>query len=70
MLNIDQDLSRFKDIVRGRVRKDLRKYMSSSEMIGKQGKELVSIPVHQVGIPRLRYGKNETGIGQGDGDQG
>ncbi len=70
MLNIDQDLSRFKDIVKGRVRKDLRKYMSSSEMIGKQGKELVSIPIHQVGIPRLRYGKNENGIGQGDGEEG
>jgi len=70
MLTIDQDLSRFKDIVKGRVRKDLRKYMSSSEMIGKQGKELVSIPVHQIGIPRLRYGKNDQGIGQGEGEPG
>lgn len=70
MLNIDQDLSRFKDIVKGRVRKDLRKYMSSSEMIGRQGKDLVSIPIHQVGIPRLRYGKNKSGIGQGEGKQG
>ena len=70
MLKIDTDLSRFKDIVKGRVRKDLRRYMSSSEMIGKQGKELVSIPVHEIGIPRLRYGKNEQGVGQGQGEPG
>lgn len=70
MLNIDRDLGRFKDIVKGRVRKDLRKYMSSSEMFGKQGKELVSIPIHQVGIPRLRYGDNKQGVGQGEGAEG
>ena len=67
MLNIDRDLGRFKDIVSGRVRKDLRKYMSSGELVGKQGKKTVSIPLHQIGIPRLRYGKNEGGVGQGEG---
>jgi uncharacterized sporulation protein YeaH/YhbH (DUF444 family) len=69
--NIDQDLGRFKDIVKGRIRKDLRKYMSSGELIGRQGKEMVSIPIHQIGIPRLRYGKNEKGMGangQGEGE--
>jgi uncharacterized protein len=70
MLNIDQDLVRFKDIVKGRVRKDLRRYMSSSEMIGRQGKDLVSIPIHQIGVPRLRYGKNDSGMGQGSGEEG
>lgn len=68
MLNIDRDLGRFKDIVRGRVRKDLRKYMSSGELIGRKGKETVSIPLPQIGIPRLRYGKNEGGVGQGEGE--
>jgi len=67
MLNIDRDLGRFKDIVKGRVRKDLRKHMSSKELVGKQGKKLVSIPLPQIGIPRLRYGKNDKGVGQGDG---
>ncbi len=70
MLNIDRDLGRFKDIVKGRVRKDLRKFMSSSEMFGKKGKDLVSIPIHQVGIPRLRYGDNKKGMGQGEGEEG
>ena len=70
MLNIDRDLGRFKDIVRGRVRKDLRKHMSSGELIGRQGKKTVSIPLPKIGIPRLRYGKNDQGVGQGDGEAG
>lgn len=70
MLNIDRDLGRFRDIVKGKVRKDLRKYMSSGELIGRQGKKTVRVPIHQIGIPRLRYGENKQGIGQGDGDEG
>jgi uncharacterized sporulation protein YeaH/YhbH (DUF444 family) len=66
MLRIDQDLGRFKDIVKGRVRRELRKYMSSGELIGKQGDKLVSIPIPRIGIPRLRYGDNDKGVGQGD----
>lgn len=68
MLNIDRDLGRFKDIVKGRVRRDLRKYMSSGELIGRKGNKNVSIPLPQIGIPRLRYGKNESGVGQGEGE--
>jgi uncharacterized protein len=67
VLNIDRDLGRFKDIVRGKVRRDLRKHMSSKELVGRQGKKMVSIPLPQIGIPRLRYGKNDGGLGQGDG---
>lgn len=67
MLKIDQDLGRFKQIVKGRVRKELRKYMSSGELIGKQGDRLVSIPIPRIGIPRLRYGDNKGGVGQGEG---
>jgi len=68
MLNIDRDLGRFRDIVKGRVRKDLRKYMSSGELVGRKGKDLVSIPLPQIGIPRLRYGDNKGGVGQGEGE--
>ncbi len=70
MLNIDRDLGRFRDIVKGRVRKDLRKYMSSGELVGRKGKEMVSIPLPQIGIPRLRYGENKSGVGQGEGEEG
>ena len=71
ILNIENDLNRFKNIVRGKLRKDLKRYMSSGELLGKQGKNVVSIPLPRVQIPRFRYGKNDTGgVGTGDGDQG
>ena len=46
--------------------------MSSGEIIGKQGdKPRVSIPLPEIDIPRVRYGKNQTGgVGQGEGQVG
>jgi sporulation protein YhbH len=68
---IEQDTSRFRQIVRGKVRENLRKYISSGELIGRQGRELVSIPVPHVQIPRFRFGQRQTGgVGQGEGEPG
>src|SRR5256885_13826421 len=40
-------------------------------MIGKKGKDLVSIPLPQIEIPQFRFGnKGASGVGQGDGDVG
>ena len=70
-LNIDNDVHRFKQIVRGKVRRDLRKHMSSTDMIGKEQGKVVRVPLPQIGIPRFRYGDNDVGgIGQGDGEEG
>src|SRR5579859_7913694 len=49
-LKIDQDHSRFRNIVRGRIRQNLRKYISQGELIGRKGKDLVSIPIPQIDI--------------------
>ena len=46
-LKIDQDHSRFRGIVRGKIRQNLRRYISQGELIGRKGKELVSIPIPQ-----------------------
>jgi uncharacterized sporulation protein YeaH/YhbH (DUF444 family) len=71
MRKIDQDHTRFRDIVRGRIKRDLRKYVRSGEMIGRKGKDYVSIPLPQIDLPRFRFGKNEgNGVGQGEGDEG
>ncbi|MEI7770770.1 MAG: DUF444 family protein [Chloroflexales bacterium] len=71
MKRVDRDLNRFKQIVRGKIKKDLRKYMSHGEMIGRQGKRFVSIPVPTIDLPQFRYGaKQGGGVGQGDGDVG
>src|SRR5438067_13557095 len=68
---IERDMQRFRKIVRGKVKSDLSKYISRGEMIGKKGKDLVSIPLPSIEIPQFRYGqKNSGGVGQGDGDVG
>ncbi len=70
-LNIDTDRNRFREIVRGRVRRDLKKFMSSGELIGRKGKKTVSIPLPQIDLPRFKYGKNEEGgVGAGEGEEG
>jgi hypothetical protein len=68
---IDRDQGRFRQIVRGRIRENLRQYISHSEMIGRKGRDLVSIPVPYLDIPHFRYGINgRGGVGQGDGQEG
>jgi len=68
---IRRDNARFKQIVRGKIKKNLKKYIRSGEMIGRQGKDLVSIPLPQIDLPRFRYGKNQKdGVGQGEGEKG
>src|SRR4028118_2299255 len=68
---VERDLNRFRQIVRGKIKKDLRKYMSQGEMIGKQGRRYVSIPLPQIDIPQFRFGQKQgDGVGQGEGDVG
>jgi uncharacterized protein len=70
-LKIKQDQARFRDIVRGRIRSNLKKYVQKGEMIGKQGKELVTIPIPAIDIPHFRFGeKQQGGVGQGEGEPG
>ena len=70
-LRIDRDHSRFRQIVRGKIRKNLRQYISQGEMLGRKGKDLVSIPIPQIDIPRFVFGdKQRGGVGQGDGEPG
>lgn len=70
-LKIDQDHARFRAIVRGKVRQNLRKYVSQGEILGKQGKDVVSIPLPHIEIPRFRFAdKQNGGVAQGDGEPG
>src|SRR5206468_2648873 len=45
VLKIEKDHQRFRQIVKGRIRDDLRKFLTKGELIGKEGKHLISIPV-------------------------
>ena len=67
---IEQDHQRFRQIVRGKIRKDLRRFLSRDELIGREGKKAVSIPVHDLDLPTFRYGDNSGGVGMGEGEEG
>lgn len=68
---IDGDSARFRAIVRGKIKEQLKGYISQGELIGKKGKDLVSIPLPQITLPQFRFGQKQTGgVGQGPGDVG
>lgn len=70
-MGIREDNRRFKDIVKGRVKEDFKKYVTQGEMIGKREDEFVKIPLPSIDIPTFRYGaKSQGGVGQGQGQPG
>jgi hypothetical protein len=70
-MTIRRDQSRFRDIVRGKIRENFKKYVTHEELIGKREKDYVKIPVPFIDIPRFKYGpKQQGGVGQGEGKPG
>jgi len=70
-MKIDQNRQRFKQIIKGKIRKNLKKFMSNQSIIGQQGKKQVSIPITNINTPRFRFNDQESGgVGQGDGEVG
>lgn len=68
---IDIDQRRFRQIIRGKIKENLRKYISHGEMIARKGTKSVSIPLPSVDIPRFKHGgKQQGGVGQGEGEVG
>ena len=71
VLRIDRDHNRFKEIIRGRIKQEFRKYITRGELIGRQGGRTISIPVPRIDTPHFRHGKNQAGgVGQGEGEPG
>src|SRR5665213_3151942 len=70
-MGIREDHSRFRDIVRGRIKENFKKYVTHGEMIGKRENDYVKIPIPSVDVPRFKYGpKQSGGVGQGQGQAG
>lgn len=68
---IKRDHSRFRKIVKGKIRDNLRKYVSGGEMPVPKGDGTFKIPMPQIETPRFKFGeKSQGGMGQGDGQQG
>lgn len=69
--NIRRDHLRFKQIVKGKIKQNLKKYITHGELIGRQGKDYVSIPIPHIELPRFKFGKKQSGgVGQGEGAPG
>lgn len=70
-LRIHNDHSRFNDVVRGRIKKNLKDYIKNGEFISKQGNEKIAVPLSRVDLPHFRYSDaNQNGVGQGQGQKG
>ena len=70
-MKIGQDHARFRKIVKGKIRQNLKKYIKKGEMIGRVGSKKVAIPVPNIQIPRFRFSDEQKGgVGQGNGDLG
>lgn len=68
---VKRDHARFRKIIKGRIRDNLKKYVSGGEMPIPKGKEVFKVPMPQIETPRFKFGgKQEGGTGQGDGQQG
>jgi len=67
MHGIEQDHNRFRQIIKGKIREGLRKYISHGDILGKRGKDKISIPLPRINLPRFVYNSKHGGVGQGDG---
>jgi uncharacterized sporulation protein YeaH/YhbH (DUF444 family) len=68
---IGEDHKEFRDVVSGRIRKSLKKFVKSGSIFksrGKNGKVSISIP--RIDIPHIVYGDNNSGVGRGQGKPG
>lgn len=69
--NVQKDHARFREIVKGAVRRNLKQYISRGEILGKEGGKTVKIPIPEIEIPRLKFkGDGQSGVGQGEGEEG
>ena len=70
-MKMETDLNRFRKILRGKIKEELKRFIASGELIGRQGKKAVTIPLPRIDIPRFSFGGSEqSGVGQGEGQVG
>lgn len=68
---IKRDLARFRRIVKGKIRENLRKYVSQGQSVIPKGKDTFTIPMPSIETPRFKFGdRSEGGTGQGEGEPG
>lgn len=68
---IGEDHKEFRDVVSGKIRQSLKKFIKSGEIFKSRGKNgKISINIPKINIPHIVYGDNPSGVGRGDGKPG
>ena len=67
-MSIKTDHARFKDILRGKFRKSLRKFIQNGQMPSHRKDGKILIPVPSIIPPKFKYGDNKDQEGKGPGD--
>ena len=69
-MKMDSDLGRFHKIVRGKIKRELHKFIANGDLIGRQGGKTITIPLPRIEVPRFQFGDQQGGVGQGEGEVG
>ncbi len=68
---IERDYGRFREIIKGNIKKDFKRYMGHGELIARHGKYIVAIPLKHIRVPIFRFSdQDKSGLGQGEGELG
>lgn len=68
---IEEDHADFRDVVSGKIRKALKKFIKSGEIVRRRSKNgKISITIPKIDIPHIVYGSGDEGVGRGQGQEG
>lgn len=64
---IDSDHKDFRDVVSGKIRKALKKFVKTGSIFKNRGKgSKIQISIPRIDIPHIVYGDNNSGVGRGN----
>lgn len=68
---IEEDHQQFRDVVGGKIRKALKKFIKSGSIVRRRGKNgKISIAIPKIDLPKIVYGDSGNGVGRGEGKPG
>ena len=68
---MESDLKRFKEIVRGKIKEELKRFISNGGIIMEKAGKSIKIPMPSIDIPNFSFGPSEDGeSGSGEGQEG
>ena len=68
---IEEDWKDFRDVVGGKIRKALKKFIKSGQIVRNRGNNgKISITIPKIDIPHIVYGSGDDGVGRGEGKDG